>query len=150
MTLTTCCSTRRTVTSEMNAAMKMNEMSVESTVWSTARRICSPRMRQRWPLESLHDRRIACRGPTGSRAATTGATSHDANTYTVATRPARIATAATIPLFESATTTNRAIQPTKSATKSSTPAAMIFGRSEEHTSELQSHHDLVCRLLLEK
>src|SRR5574343_1927632 len=27
------------------------------------------------------------------------------------------------------------------------PAA---ARSEEHTSELQSHHDLVCRLLLEK
>src|SRR5437773_12105829 len=33
---------------------------------------------------------------------------------------------------------------------------MIFARaegkprSEEHTSELQSHHDLVCRLLLEK
>src|SRR5437667_9206724 len=27
--------------------------------------------------------------------------------------------------------------------------AMKF-RSEEHTSELQSHHDLVCRLLLEK
>src|SRR5437773_7588331 len=30
---------------------------------------------------------------------------------------------------------------------------MIFlnlPRSEEHTSELQSHHDLVCRLLLEK
>src|SRR5437773_12344027 len=25
-----------------------------------------------------------------------------------------------------------------------------FRRSEEHTSELQSHHDLVCRLLLEK
>src|SRR5437773_7683882 len=25
-----------------------------------------------------------------------------------------------------------------------------MGRSEEHTSELQSHHDLVCRLLLEK
>src|SRR5471032_1087057 len=24
-----------------------------------------------------------------------------------------------------------------------------YGRSEEHTSELQSHHDLVCRLLLE-
>src|SRR5437773_8771478 len=31
-------------------------------------------------------------------------------------------------------------------------AARTFGvgRSEEHTSELQSHHDLVCRLLLEK
>ena len=29
--------------------------------------------------------------------------------------------------------------------------ALGFGlRSEEHTSELQSHHDLVCRLLLEK
>src|SRR5437667_8827810 len=26
----------------------------------------------------------------------------------------------------------------------------VFPRSEEHTSELQSHHDLVCRLLLEK
>src|SRR5699024_11252735 len=28
--------------------------------------------------------------------------------------------------------------------------AEIFGRSEEHTSELQSRFDLVCRLLLEK
>src|SRR5437588_2880957 len=27
---------------------------------------------------------------------------------------------------------------------------MMFDRSEEHTSELQSHSDLVCRLLLEK
>src|SRR5437667_5839125 len=26
----------------------------------------------------------------------------------------------------------------------------FVARSEEHTSELQSHHDLVCRLLLEK
>src|SRR5437773_10296913 len=30
------------------------------------------------------------------------------------------------------------------------PASRCSGRSEEHTSELQSHHDLVCRLLLEK
>src|SRR5438034_5163933 len=29
-------------------------------------------------------------------------------------------------------------------------AVGIVGRSEEHTSELQSHSDLVCRLLLEK
>src|SRR5438034_3162172 len=29
-------------------------------------------------------------------------------------------------------------------------AAPAAGRSEEHTSELQSHSDLVCRLLLEK
>src|SRR5437773_9068678 len=28
--------------------------------------------------------------------------------------------------------------------------AKLLSRSEEHTSELQSHHDLVCRLLLEK
>src|SRR5277367_7183266 len=28
--------------------------------------------------------------------------------------------------------------------------AFVTERSEEHTSELQSHHDLVCRLLLEK
>src|SRR6266540_418563 len=33
---------------------------------------------------------------------------------------------------------------TSAARRSSAP------RSEEHTSELQSHHDLVCRLLLEK
>src|SRR5437667_8302618 len=30
------------------------------------------------------------------------------------------------------------------------PAEGVWQRSEEHTSELQSHHDLVCRLLLEK
>src|SRR5437773_11522385 len=29
-------------------------------------------------------------------------------------------------------------------------ADVVGVRSEEHTSELQSHHDLVCRLLLEK
>src|SRR5438034_6138998 len=29
-------------------------------------------------------------------------------------------------------------------------AAWLAARSEEHTSELQSHSDLVCRLLLEK
>src|SRR5437667_7243357 len=29
-------------------------------------------------------------------------------------------------------------------------ASPAIERSEEHTSELQSHHDLVCRLLLEK
>src|SRR5437773_6861109 len=30
------------------------------------------------------------------------------------------------------------------------PTQQVAMRSEEHTSELQSHHDLVCRLLLEK
>src|SRR5437773_3430783 len=32
----------------------------------------------------------------------------------------------------------------------SMPSRINALRSEEHTSELQSHHDLVCRLLLEK
>src|SRR5260370_26459357 len=32
----------------------------------------------------------------------------------------------------------------------SAPAIFFPGRSEEHTSELQSHLNLVCRLLLEK
>src|SRR5437773_3428615 len=36
--------------------------------------------------------------------------------------------------------------PTRSLSESPSAAT----RSEEHTSELQSHHDLVCRLLLEK
>src|SRR5437667_8342345 len=35
-------------------------------------------------------------------------------------------------------------------TNDTASSAMASGRSEEHTSELQSHHDLVCRLLLEK
>src|SRR5437773_9616632 len=30
------------------------------------------------------------------------------------------------------------------------PEHRLYYRSEEHTSELQSHHDLVCRLQLEK
>src|SRR5947207_9150641 len=34
--------------------------------------------------------------------------------------------------------------------QSVTRALLACGRSEEHTSELQSHSDLVCRLLLEK
>src|SRR5260221_7298825 len=39
--------------------------------------------------------------------------------------------------------------PTGDQQPGATPA-QIAGRSEEHTSELQSHSDLVCRLLLEK
>src|SRR5437773_287960 len=37
-----------------------------------------------------------------------------------------------------------------SVTSGSRDDALSDWRSEEHTSELQSHHDLVCRLLLEK
>src|SRR6266851_9656245 len=38
----------------------------------------------------------------------------------------------------------------KAAARGGRPRPMARRRSEEHTSELQSHHDLVCRLLLEK
>src|SRR5437667_4478704 len=37
-----------------------------------------------------------------------------------------------------------------SSSSSDVFTSMRRNRSEEHTSELQSHHDLVCRLLLEK
>src|SRR5437773_4817077 len=36
------------------------------------------------------------------------------------------------------------------ATGAAVASSGVTIRSEEHTSELQSHHDLVCRLLLEK
>src|SRR5437773_3062384 len=38
----------------------------------------------------------------------------------------------------------------RAATPRYAPGSLSVSRSEEHTSELQSHHDLVCRLLLEK
>src|SRR5690606_41676952 len=38
----------------------------------------------------------------------------------------------------------------RQASGRTTPAAACPGRSEEHTSELQSRENLVCRLLLEK
>src|SRR6266540_7505158 len=41
-------------------------------------------------------------------------------------------------------------RPATSRTKATRPRPPVRPRSEEHTSELQSHHDLVCRLLLEK
>src|SRR5437667_5255588 len=40
--------------------------------------------------------------------------------------------------------------PSSSTPAPTTPTWKARPRSEEHTSELQSHHDLVCRLLLEK
>src|SRR6266540_2748782 len=51
-------------------------------------------------------------------------------------------------LFRSRPLAKQQLDPTHGtiSQRSSAPAA----RSEEHTSELQSHHDLVCRLLLEK
>src|SRR5437588_6853872 len=53
-------------------------------------------------------------------------------------------------LFRSRTTSAR--RGTRRTHRTLTPATTSSrpGRSEEHTSELQSHSDLVCRLLLEK
>src|SRR5438034_5438528 len=41
-------------------------------------------------------------------------------------------------------------QPTSRLASARSDASASVERSEEHTSELQSHSDLVCRLLLEK
>src|SRR5437773_7447699 len=49
-----------------------------------------------------------------------------------------------------ATTAVRALGALRRAKEHMHAAHDFGGRSEEHTSELQSHHDLVCRLLLEK
>src|SRR5690349_12871766 len=40
--------------------------------------------------------------------------------------------------------------PNRSASSTPTTSAPMHARSEEHTSELQSRRELVCRLLLEK
>src|SRR5260370_28346380 len=52
-------------------------------------------------------------------------------------------------LFRSASTNHEppCANDSRAITAASTP---VNGRSEEHTSELQSHLNLVCRLLLEK
>src|SRR5215204_2054137 len=47
------------------------------------------------------------------------------------------------------TTLFRSPQPSEDPAPAQCPTKRC-GRSEEHTSELQSHSDLVCRLLLEK
>src|SRR5690242_20921990 len=51
-------------------------------------------------------------------------------------------------LFRSRTTSSRLRYVMR--THAIAPFAATVGRSEEHTSELQSHVNLVCRLLLEK
>src|SRR5437667_3176199 len=54
-------------------------------------------------------------------------------------------------LFRSTPRWSLRVCPTKCTKPESRPFLPLRRvRSEEHTSELQSHHDLVCRLLLEK
>src|SRR5436190_9260363 len=53
-----------------------------------------------------------------------------------------------LPIYCGAVSKGQASEIKRNDTAPSLPAVRI--RSEEHTSELQSHSDLVCRLLLEK
>src|SRR5471032_1181847 len=54
------------------------------------------------------------------------------------------------PVLRSAPRGLRAPRPCPVMKSSRNASPSPASRSEEHTSELQSHHDLVCRLLLEK
>src|SRR5206468_5170477 len=53
-------------------------------------------------------------------------------------------------LFRSLVRTSGGMAPTSRAEALAPPIRRALDRSEEHTSELQSRSDLVCRLLLEK
>src|SRR5260370_42147194 len=56
-----------------------------------------------------------------------------------------------LPISSHKLSTNMAIRmPTIDSTLANSAVTMVGIRSEEHTSELQSHLNLVCRLLLEK
>ena len=54
------------------------------------------------------------------------------------------------PRLQNSTGSHICITRSRIQREGSTPSHPNADRSEEHTSELQSHHDLVCRLLLEK
>src|SRR5260221_3779789 len=53
-------------------------------------------------------------------------------------------------LFRSDSRTGQGVGPARGDRLDHSRFARQLSRSEEHTSELQSHSDLVCRLLLEK
>src|SRR5215211_8503497 len=55
-----------------------------------------------------------------------------------------------LPISPNATSSDTRADPIGARAASRARSAPAAGRSEEHTSELQSHSDLVCRLLLEK
>src|SRR5690242_20928994 len=77
--------------------------------------------------------------------------------FTEETRPSRCSGVSTCNKVERTTTLTLSAMPLIASKASETPKLldspnpmMQMARSEEHTSELQSHVNLVCRLLLEK
>src|SRR5437773_6422514 len=64
--------------------------------------------------------------------------------------PQRLASSATASWAWRLVPTNKTLLPCADTSVTKRLASRNILRSEEHTSELQSHHDLVCRLLLEK
>src|SRR5260221_2418034 len=79
---------------------------------------------------------------------------NDTATTEIYTFPTRRSSDLSVPviLLESSDSRNRAARATSSDVpiRFNSDLARLTKRSEEHTSELQSHSDLVCRLLLEK
>src|SRR5438034_1865776 len=69
--------------------------------------------------------------------------------YTLSLHDALPISASSSPTFRRASTST-ALSRRPGATSCASRKRTIAARSEEHTSELQSHSDLVCRLLLEK
>src|SRR5699024_11665669 len=74
-------------------------------------------------------------------------TAHPARSPRVTKGIARGINAAIIPVVDANAATK---EPIKQITKAASHGLPTSDRSEEHTSELQSRFDLVCRLLLEK
>src|SRR5438034_2500357 len=70
--------------------------------------------------------------------------------YTTLFRSFRPVIATSAPERTNVSATARPIPRLAPVTNTLRPANVAPSRSEEHTSELQSHSDLVCRLLLEK
>src|SRR6266540_5822371 len=106
--------------------------------WSPTARLMT---QGRWLPASVHRQRASGLGSTEILSYSGG----DREGPGVHRYPPRLRTRSATPTGRSATPTRCSLPGCSSAPSWSPPC-----RSEEHTSELQSHHDLVCRLLLEK
>src|SRR5215204_2671686 len=102
---------------------------------------CNGSPNRRCPTQHFETRRVTtCRRPSANTATTS---LHRSS-------PWFFAFAARLPTPESISTSWTARATSGWPTSSNACSAAPEARAEEHTSELQSHSDLVCRLLLEK